>query len=107
MYEARRIAVMKHLTLKHLIILLLAVPLLLVTPPTPARAQWGDVPGEPNWGAYDGGHVWRDASWWGTNRQDWIKQHHPEWWGDFDDAHSWHPAWWWWQNHADWARAHH
>jgi hypothetical protein len=93
--------------MKHLMILLLAIPLILVCPTAPARAQWGAVPAEPRWGANDDGHVWRDASWWGNNRPDSIRLHHPDWWGDFDDARSWHPAWWWWQNRADWARTHH
>jgi hypothetical protein len=75
MSERRGIAVVKHFR-----VLVLTIPFVLVVSAGPARAQWGAEPAEPSWGDYDDAHVWRDASWWWTNRRDWIESHHPEWW---------------------------
>jgi len=32
-----------------------------------------------NMGGYDEGHHWRDRNWWASNRQDWVREHHPDW----------------------------
>src|SRR5271154_5235404 len=90
--------------------LMLSAALLLVFAAS-AHAQFAPWPNPlprlPNWGDYDAGHVWHNASWWWENQADWARSNHPEWWGDFDEGHSWHPAWWWWQQRAAWTRAHH
>jgi hypothetical protein len=100
----------------------------------PAMAQY---PGGRPFGAYDNGHVWRDAGWWHTNNPQWMYSYHPEWaverrdWWQYD--HQYHPDWfwapfwglyplwswgapyqgvyhdyWWWhQYHPDWMYANH
>src|SRR5690349_4601167 len=68
------------------------------------------------YGAYDGGRVWRNQEWWHANNPQWMYEHHPEWaenhptWrgdGDWDDAHRWHSRDWWYENHREWAEEHH
>ncbi len=71
-------------------LLLCAVACMLMA--APAMAQ-------PRFGAYDAGHVWRDAGWWHTNNPQWMYAYHPEWvverrdwwWND----HQYHPDWFW------------
>jgi hypothetical protein len=66
----------------------------------------------PVWtyGAYDRGHVWRDAGWWHERDAGWFYAHHPEWaeahpnW--LRDDHGRHPEWFhsaYWSEHPrDW-----
>jgi len=96
----------------------------------PAMAQ-------PRFGAYDDGHVWRDAGWWHTNNPQWMYAYHPEWvverrdwwWYDHQAHPDWfwapfwgsyplwtwgapyegtyHDYWWWHRYHPDWMYANH
>ena len=72
----------------------------------PAMAQY---PGGRHFGAYDDGHVWRDAQWWHSNNPEWMYSHHPEWvverrdWWWYDHQH--HPDWFWapfWESYPLW-----
>lgn len=66
----------------------------------------------PVWtyGAYDRGHVWRDAGWWRERDPGWLYAHHPEWAeahpGWLREDHSRHPEWFhsaYWHDHPrDW-----
>ncbi|MFZ0246658.1 hypothetical protein [Candidatus Binatus sp.] len=66
----------------------------------------------PVWtyGAYDRGHVWRDAGWWHERDAGWFYAHHPEWAeahpGWIREDHGRHPEWFhsaYWSEHPrDW-----
>jgi len=90
------------------------------------RQEWwmADHRGHPEWfgspywrrypvwtyGAYDRGHVWRDAGWWRGRDPGWFYAHHPEWAeahpGWIRDDHGRHPEWFhsaYWSEHPrDW-----
>lgn len=90
------------------------------------RQEWwlADHRGHPEWfnspywrrypvwtyGAYDRGHVWRDAGWWHERDAGWFYAHHPEWAeahpGWIREDHGRHPEWFhsaYWNEHPrDW-----
>ena len=90
------------------------------------RQEWwlADHRGHPEWfnspywrrypvwtyGAYDRGHVWRDAGWWHERDAGWFYAHHPEWAeahpGWIREDHGRHPEWFhssYWSAHPrDW-----
>jgi hypothetical protein len=90
------------------------------------RQEWwlADHRGHPGWfespywrrypvwtyGAYDRGHVWRDAGWWRGRDPGWFYAHHPEWAeahpGWIRDDHGRHPEWfhsgYWGEHPRDW-----
>ena len=90
------------------------------------RQDWwmADHRGHPEWfnspywrrypvwtyGAYDRGHIWRDAGWWRERDPAWFYAHHPEWAeahpGWIRDDHGRHPEWFhsaYWSEHPrDW-----
>ncbi len=66
----------------------------------------------PVWtyGAYDRGHVWREAGWWRERQPAWFYAHHPEWAEPYPrwirEDHGRHPEWFhssYWSEHPrDW-----
>ena len=67
----------------------------------------------PVWtyGAYDRGHVWRNARWWRERDPGWFYAHHPEWAevhpGWIREDHGRHPEWfhsaYWGEHPRDWS----